>query len=95
MLPRQKFRLVQALRLVHQLERFLHVSWLLKSAHDHRVQFWILWQKNEGGVSEMKRSNRNIKKQKNIATYIMFNYNLWIIYWTTIYKFKFHSVRVV
>lgn len=41
-LARQEARLLQPARLVHQLERLLHVARLLESPHYHRVQFWIL-----------------------------------------------------
>lgn len=47
-LARQQPRLLQAARLVHQLERLLHVARLLEPPHYHRVQFWILKIRNIG-----------------------------------------------
>lgn len=42
MLARQEARLLQPARLVHQLERLLHVARLLEPPHYHRVQLRIL-----------------------------------------------------
>lgn len=41
-LARQEARLLQPARLVHQLERLLHVARLLEPPHDHRVQLRVL-----------------------------------------------------
>lgn len=38
----QEARLLEALRLVHQLVSFLNVTGLFEAPHDHRIQFWVL-----------------------------------------------------